>query len=274
VVATVTTVAEAEAAADLGSDGLCVQGPDAGGHRATCHVEDEQESIPLVNLVKAVSLPTDAPIIAAGGVRMGDQVADLLERGAAAVQLGTAFPRSPESGAKPAHKDAPGQRTIHAHRRHPRSLGVLREDGSTTSMANMMATDLRPTDRFTNLTRGVRAFPGEVGIPQSLAVSAGAGFRKARTNGQQRYCATSRNHPRTVRAPSPSAKQPLGTGSCWQRRLWSLSPRHFLRGPRVVTRWSSGQWQQLIPSCLWVSGTSLPVLIGSRLRVQAFNRDQ
>jgi hypothetical protein len=77
----------------------------------------------------------------------------------------------------------------------------------------MMATDLRPTDRFTNLTRGVRAFPVEVGIPQGLAVSAGAGFRKARTNGQQRHC-------------------------------------------------------------LWVSGTSLPVLIGSQVRVQAFNRDQ
>ena len=141
-------------------------------------------------------------------------------------------------------------------------------------MANMMATDLRPTDRFTNLTRGVRAFPGEVGIAQGLAVSAGAGFRKARTNGQQRYCATYGNHPRTVRAPSPSAKQALGTGSCWQRRLWSLSPRHFLRGSRVVTRWSNGQWQHLIPSCLWVSGTSLPVLIGPQVRVKAFNRDQ
>jgi NAD(P)H-dependent flavin oxidoreductase YrpB (nitropropane dioxygenase family) len=106
VIATVTTVAEAEAAAGLGSDGLCVQRPDAGGHRATCHVDDEQESIPQENLVKAVSLPTDAPIIAAGEVRMGDQVADLPERGATAVQLGTAFPRSPESGAKPAPKDA------------------------------------------------------------------------------------------------------------------------------------------------------------------------
>jgi nitronate monooxygenase len=106
VVARVTTVAKTEAGAGLGSDGLCVQGPDVGGHRATCHVDDEQESIPLVNLVKAVSLPTDGPIIAAGGVRMGDQVADLLERGAAAVQPGTALPRSPESGAKPAHKDA------------------------------------------------------------------------------------------------------------------------------------------------------------------------
>jgi nitronate monooxygenase len=106
VVATGTTVAEAEAAAGLGSDGLSVPGPDAGGHRATCHVDDDQESISLVNLVKAVSLATDAPVIAAGGVLMGDQVADLLERGTAAVQLGTAFPRSPESGARPAHKDA------------------------------------------------------------------------------------------------------------------------------------------------------------------------
>jgi len=43
VVATVTTVAEAEAAASLGVDGLCVQGPDAGGHRATFHVDDEPE---------------------------------------------------------------------------------------------------------------------------------------------------------------------------------------------------------------------------------------
>ena len=83
-----------------------MKGPDAGGNRATFHVDDQPESIPLVDLVEAVRRSTDTPIIAAGGIHTGDQIVDLLERGAAAVQLGTAFLRSPESGAKPAHKDA------------------------------------------------------------------------------------------------------------------------------------------------------------------------
>src|SRR5665647_602020 len=155
VVATVTTVAEAEAAASLGVDGLCVQGADAGGHRATFHVGDEPEPIPLVDLVKAVSLRTDTPIIAAGGIHTGDQVADLLERGAAAVQLGTAFLRSPESGANPAHKDALVNDFIAEHEGHAPAA----------------------YPQVHHLTSRLRAAAGKEGNPQRLALWAGVGFR-------------------------------------------------------------------------------------------------
>jgi len=179
VVATVTTVAEAEAAASLGVDGLCVQGPDAGGHRATFHVDDEPEPIPLVDLVKAVSLRTDTPIIAAGGIHTGDQVADLLERGAAAVQLGTAFLRSPESGANPAHKDAlvseQFTRTVVTRVFSGRPARALLNDFIAEHEGHAPAA----YPQVHHLTSGLRAAAGEAGNPQGLALWAGVGFRKA-----------------------------------------------------------------------------------------------
>lgn len=106
VIATVTTPAEARAATDLGVGALCVQGPEGGGHRATFRVEDEPETTPLPALLDRIAAWCPLPLVAAGGIGDGARIAELLGHGATAVQLGTAFLRSPESGAKLAHKEA------------------------------------------------------------------------------------------------------------------------------------------------------------------------
>jgi len=181
-VATVTTAADAEVAAGLGVDSLCVQGPDAGGHRATFHVDDQPESIPLVDLVEDVRRRTDTPIIAAGGIHTGDQIADLLERGAAAVQLGTAFLRSPESGANAAHKDALESqqftRTVVTRVFSGRPARALLNDFIAGHEGHAPAA----YPQVHHLTTGIRTAAGEVGNPQDLALWAGVGFRK--TSGQ------------------------------------------------------------------------------------------
>ncbi|MEU1284628.1 nitronate monooxygenase [Kitasatospora sp. NPDC005856] len=105
-VATVTTPQEARAAEAVGMDALCVQGPEAGGHRGTHRVTDQPGELPLLRLLPAVREVTGLPLIAAGGLGDGPAVAAALRAGAVAVQLGTALLRSDESGAPAAHRAA------------------------------------------------------------------------------------------------------------------------------------------------------------------------
>ncbi|BAJ32457.1 MULTISPECIES: nitronate monooxygenase [Kitasatospora] len=103
---TVTSPEEARAASALGLDALVVQGPDAGGHRATHRAEDVPGTLPLPELLAAVRAVTDLPLIAAGGLGDGAAIAAALDAGAAGAQLGTAYLRTDESGASAAHRRA------------------------------------------------------------------------------------------------------------------------------------------------------------------------
>ena len=102
---TVTTAAEAVAAADGGADALIVQGVEAGGHRGSydAAAPGDDGLLALLQLVRAV---TDRPLVATGGIATGRGVAAVLAAGAAAAQLGTAFMRTPEAGTAEAHREA------------------------------------------------------------------------------------------------------------------------------------------------------------------------
>ncbi|QUQ68024.1 NAD(P)H-dependent flavin oxidoreductase [Kutzneria sp. CA-103260] len=110
IVATVTTPAEAQQAAQLGVDALAVQGFEAGGHRGTLTDDGVSpgggEEFGLLALIRRVSAVTDLPLIAAGGLVHGADVAAVLAAGAIAAQLGTAFLRCPEAGTSATHKAA------------------------------------------------------------------------------------------------------------------------------------------------------------------------
>jgi NAD(P)H-dependent flavin oxidoreductase YrpB (nitropropane dioxygenase family) len=60
----------------------------------------------LLSLIGVVAEVTGLPQIAAGGIMGPRQVQAVLAAGAVAAQCGTAFLRSPESGAHPLHKAA------------------------------------------------------------------------------------------------------------------------------------------------------------------------
>ncbi|MGW4898536.1 nitronate monooxygenase, partial [Kitasatospora sp. NPDC004240] len=70
-IGTVTTPEEARRAQAAGVDALCVQGPEAGGHRATFRVADTPGDLPLLELLAAVRAVTALPLIAAGGIGDG-----------------------------------------------------------------------------------------------------------------------------------------------------------------------------------------------------------
>lgn len=96
---TVTTPEEAAAATARGVDVLCVQGPEAGGHRGVWDPAAEPDQRPLAELVAAVHDVTDLPLIAAGGLRTSEDVAAALSwPDVRAVSCGSAFLLSEEAG--------------------------------------------------------------------------------------------------------------------------------------------------------------------------------
>ena len=102
---TVTTPAEAQAAAEGGADVLVVQGVEAGGHRGSFD-DSAPGELGLLALLQLVSAELELPLVATGGIATGRGVAAVLAAGAAAAQLGTAFMLCPEAATVPAHRAA------------------------------------------------------------------------------------------------------------------------------------------------------------------------
>lgn len=106
VIVTVTNLEEAKIAVNLGADAVCLQGAEAGGHRATFQNVDEDSHVPLNELISTIRKEISKPIIAAGGIINGKDIQLALNAGADAVQLGTAFLCTEECGANPVYKQA------------------------------------------------------------------------------------------------------------------------------------------------------------------------
>ncbi len=105
-IATVTTLAEGEMAVAIGVDAVAAQGPAAGGHRGTFDPAAAPPTQPLDQLLHAMTIGLDVPVIAAGGLMTAVDVADVLDAGAVAAQLGTAFLLADEAGSSPVHRAA------------------------------------------------------------------------------------------------------------------------------------------------------------------------
>ncbi|MGC5615158.1 NAD(P)H-dependent flavin oxidoreductase [Georgenia sp. Z1491] len=103
--ATVTSTDDAVTAVEAGADVLVVQGPEAGGHRSTFAVADTPGDVPLGELLRAVRRAVELPLIAAGGLTTGQDVARALEV-ADAAQVGTALLDADEAGTSPGHRAA------------------------------------------------------------------------------------------------------------------------------------------------------------------------
>lgn len=95
---TVTNELDAIKAAELGADGLIVQGPKAGGHRSTWSITEEPDTQPLEKLLAGVFRHVNIPMIAAGGARTSEDVERLIEWGSTSVACGSAFLLAREAG--------------------------------------------------------------------------------------------------------------------------------------------------------------------------------
>lgn len=94
----VGSVEEARAAVEAGCDLLAIRGVEGGGRM--------HGNQPMWTLLNAVLDAVDVPVLAAGGLATGRDVAAVLAAGAAGARMGTRFVATQESGAHPLYKQA------------------------------------------------------------------------------------------------------------------------------------------------------------------------
>jgi len=104
--ASATSLAEAQAAEQAGMDGIVAQGHEAGGHRGMFDPDAPDDRLGTLVLTRLLATRMAVPVIAAGGIMDGAGVSAALALGAAAAQLGTAFIACPESAADAAYRAA------------------------------------------------------------------------------------------------------------------------------------------------------------------------
>lgn len=179
---TATTAEEALAVERAGADAVIAQGVEAGGHQGTHRDIEENDGtgIGLLSLVAQIREAVGIPVVAAGGIMRGSQIAAVLAAGASAAQLGTAFLATPESGAPAVHKEAltnplfaRTELTRAFSGRPARGLvnRFLREHGPYAPAAY---------PEVHHLTSPLRKAAAKAGDAQGMALWAGQGHRLAR----------------------------------------------------------------------------------------------
>jgi nitronate monooxygenase len=104
--ASATSLAEARAIEAAGLDAIVAQGIEAGGHRGMFDPAAPDDALGTLALTRLLVREARLPVIAAGGIMDGAGVAAVLDLGAVAAQLGTAFIACPESSADAAYRAA------------------------------------------------------------------------------------------------------------------------------------------------------------------------
>ncbi len=104
--ATATSLDEAQAIEAAGLDAIIAQGIEAGGHRGMFDPDAPDTALGTMALTRLLVLKARLPVIAAGGIMDGAGIAAVLDLGATAAQLGTAFIACPESSADAGYREA------------------------------------------------------------------------------------------------------------------------------------------------------------------------
>ena len=105
-IATATNLEEALAAKKEGMDAVVAQGFEAGGHRGMFDPAGHDAQLGAFALTRLLVSKSELPVIAAGGIMDGQGVRAVLDLGAIAAQLGTAFIACTESAADEAYRMA------------------------------------------------------------------------------------------------------------------------------------------------------------------------
>ena len=106
ILASATTVAEARCLEQHGASAVIAQGREAGGHRGMFLSDDIDAQPGLISLLPQVRDAVRLAVVAAGGIGDGRGIAAAFALGADAVQIGTAYLRTPEATISPLHRAA------------------------------------------------------------------------------------------------------------------------------------------------------------------------
>jgi nitronate monooxygenase len=106
ILASATTVAEAQWLEKKGIDAIIAQGLEAGGHRGIFLCDDLTTQIGTMALLPQIVSAVQLPVIAAGGIADAQGVKAVLSLGAVAAQIGTAYLLCREATISAVHRDA------------------------------------------------------------------------------------------------------------------------------------------------------------------------
>jgi nitronate monooxygenase len=173
---TVTSPGEAQTATAAGVDALVVQGAEAGGHQGSFHDHDEQPRL-LLTLLRQTAHVTELPLIAAGGVASGNDLAQALATRAVAAQIGSALLLATEAGTSTPHREAlKGTRQTRLTRAFTgrRARGIVNR-----FMLDHHAFAPRGYPEIHNLTAPIRAAARKRGDADGINLWAGTCYRRA-----------------------------------------------------------------------------------------------
>ena len=135
--ASATTLAEAQQIEAAGIDFIVAQGYEAGGHRGVFNPEQGDACMGTLALVRLLVKHCRLPVIAAGGIMDGSGIKAVLRLGACAAQLGTAFVLCPESSANAAYRaNLKSERALHT------AVTTVISGRAARGIVNRMMTDL------------------------------------------------------------------------------------------------------------------------------------
>lgn len=100
-----TNLIEAQQIEQAGIDIINAQGIEAGGHRG-CFNPEMDAAMTTADLVRLIKAHCTCPIVAAGGIMNGQQIRQMLQLGASAVQMGTAFLTAQSANTSVKHRQA------------------------------------------------------------------------------------------------------------------------------------------------------------------------
>ena len=182
VVGTATTVAETRAWAQVGADGICAQGSEAGGHRGHFLGDLDGSLVGTLALVATVRAATDLPVIAAGGIMDGRGVAAVLALGASAAQMGTAFLLADEAVTSAPWRRAAGEACDDSTRLTRAFTGRYARGIENRFMRLMhgVQDDVPAYPVQNRLTQPLRAAAAQADDPEMISLWAGQGVTLAR----------------------------------------------------------------------------------------------
>lgn len=182
VIGTVTTVDEARAWQKIGADAVVASGVQSGGHRGTFLGPQTEATLGTWDLLQQVVEAVYIPVIPAGAIMHGADIAKALSMGAAAVQMGTAFLVCDEAGIHPAYK----QRLLTAGD-HPTRLTRSFSGRYARGLENRFMQLMQPVETQVPaypvqnaLTGALRAAAAKSGDTEFMSLWAGTGVGKAR----------------------------------------------------------------------------------------------
>lgn len=176
VMGTATTAEEGLALEASGVDAITAQGTEAGGHRAIFDPLAAEPGVSTLDLVRELASKTRVPIVAAGGLMTGSDIALALRAGARAAALGTAFLLTPEVTVSAPWREAlrAGGETVLTRAFSGRLARGL------TNRFHREIHDWMPFPAQNAFTRDIRSAAASAGRPDFLSLWTGTGVARIR----------------------------------------------------------------------------------------------